>query len=228
MFKNLRRFVGVAMSTIAFSAVVICALILIFSRLISEEHRPTLWCAISLVDLSDEACLSATLRKERESLRRANEKALAAAQDDWATREAQMQDALGAAQRAASRDAAAAAAQLADAQRMVDILAAGEMVFEELGKVSFGGTDLTLVVGSIFSDATAKTGFIRGYCWATFDKGGLDPRVLIAEKKQGEPVRAVTPDFNNLSSVTTGGGTPVIDNAEIVEARKACVWPASS
>ncbi|MEO1221798.1 MAG: hypothetical protein AAFY42_10680 [Pseudomonadota bacterium] len=39
---------------------------------------------------------------------------------------------------------------------------------------------ISLVVGTLYEDASTQTGFLRAYCWAVIDNHGLDPRVGLA------------------------------------------------
>lgn len=73
-------------------------------------------------------------------------------------------------------------------EKLSDMVAAQSFVFSEGEKLKDGHS---LVVGTLYEDANARTGLIRSFCWVIIDKGGLDPRVGLAVMEKDGTVHPI-------------------------------------
>ncbi len=104
-----------------------------------------------------------------------------------------------------------------EARELAEHALVGRMVFEE-GPTIAG---LTIIVGTTYRDHTARTGFVRAICWAIKDKGGLDPRVTLAQMVPNAAPTAVDIDAFERSSLG-------VDLQDVNAARAVCPWPGVS
>lgn len=100
-----------------------------------------------------------------------------------------------------------------------------EMALSDDNMVFFAGKERvkysTLVVGIIYKEAKGQGGIAGGFCWATQDAGGYDPRFLVSRMGpdgQITPVQGKPPkNFIGTWSET-----------DFAKARLACPWPKQS
>ena len=92
----------------------------------------------------------------------------------------------------------------------------GRMVFDEGPSVA----GLTIVVGTIYQDNAARSEVIRAICWATMDRGGLDPRVPLAEMDADGVISLPSADSLANASIR-------MDAEDVPAARDACPWPVA-
>ncbi len=90
----------------------------------------------------------------------------------------------------------------------------GRMVFTEGPHVA----GVTVIVGTLYQDQTSRSDVIRAICWAIEDRGGLDPRLTLAEMDGTGAVRILPVYAAERSAIG-------IDAADIAAARGACPWP---
>lgn len=103
-------------------------------------------------------------------------------------------------------------------QQLSDDIAKQNFVFVEGEKLR---DSVSLVVGTLYQDASQQTGLIRSFCWVIVDSGGLDPRVGIAIKHSDGRVEDVALDRADLALLQL--------NAQDVDAaRAACPFPDHS
>lgn len=74
-------------------------------------------------------------------------------------------------------------------ERLATMVGAQDFVFVEGDDLPDGGK---LVVGTLYEDAAARTGLIRSFCWAIFDRGGLDPRIGLSIMQADGTVQPVS------------------------------------
>ena len=92
----------------------------------------------------------------------------------------------------------------------------GDMVFTEGPPVA----GLTVIVGTIYRHHGTRSEVVRSTCWAIQDRGGLDPRLTLAQMDGSGSIGAVPVDAYDASLM---GVTP----ADTAAARAACPWPDS-
>ncbi|MEM6890136.1 MAG: hypothetical protein AAF636_18675 [Pseudomonadota bacterium] len=80
---------------------------------------------------------------------------------------------------------------------------------------------ISLVVGTLYQDAAAQTGFLRAYCWAVIDNQGLDPRVGLAIREADGRVTALPLSVADLSLLD-------MQTSDIEAAREACPFEGVS
>ncbi len=90
----------------------------------------------------------------------------------------------------------------------------GRMVFTEGPKVA----SLTVIVGTIYRDHATRSDIMRAICWGIQDRGGLDPRLTLAEMDGDGTVRALAVDAFERSAIN-------LDPADVAAARRVCPWP---
>ena len=106
----------------------------------------------------------------------------------------------------------------AERQQLVDVIAAQDFVFTQ-GDWLRGG--VSLVVGTLYEDAEARSRPIRSFCWAVVDRPGLDPRVGLAVMERDGRVQA-TP-VGSAERLLLG-----VSAHEVEAARAACPFPGRS
>ncbi len=104
-----------------------------------------------------------------------------------------------------------------EARELAEHALVGRIVFEEGPTVA----GLTIIVGTTYLDHTARSGFVRAICWAIQDKGGLDPRVTLAQMAPDGAPMPVDIDAFERSSLG-------VDLQDVDAARAACPWPRAS
>lgn len=97
------------------------------------------------------------------------------------------------------------------------ILATQAFHFEEGQTFSVGGR-FTVVVGTMYRDAKAKTGVLQSFCWLTMDRSGLDPRIGVAMRRADGVEESLAVEPKDLAAHG-------IDPGVIPDARAACPWP---
>ncbi|UWQ19059.1 hypothetical protein [Jannaschia sp. M317] len=117
-------------------------------------------------------------------------------------------------------DAVAAAnqrrAEAEEAQRAAeDALARGDLEFAQGPALKDG---VSLVVGTIYLDATNRTGLVRSFCWAIIDEGGLDPRVGLAIRDASGRVRVLPLSDDDIALME-------LQPVEAAAAHASCPWP---
>lgn len=104
-----------------------------------------------------------------------------------------------------------------EARELAEHALVGRMIFEEGPTVA----GLTIIVGTTYRDHAARTGFVRAICWGIHDRGGLDPRVTLAQMgPDGQPTPVIVDAFEQ-SSLGVGAH-------DVEAARIACPWPGVS
>ncbi|MEM7210768.1 MAG: hypothetical protein AAF479_02580 [Pseudomonadota bacterium] len=165
--------------------------VLIAEKAVPPDFRQKVLCAAGQVDLAGSTCLSQQMANHRRKL------------DQEMARLRQQSEAQV---RAANQARDTAVQSLA-----------GNMRFDEGPSIA----GMTVVVGTSYKDHAARTGLIRSICWGTRDRGGLDPRVTLAQMgPDGVPVQASVDTFE----MSVLG----VDLSDIEAARAECPWPSVS
>lgn len=188
---TLGRVVSYAGLATAIGAVTLITGALIAVKAVPPDFRDKLLCTAGYIDLAGQTCL-------------AEQAAAAQAEADAAA--------------AKARQEAQAQVQAAnEARELAEHALVGRMVFEEGPEV--GG--LTIVVGTTYVDHASRSGFVRSICWGIHDRGGLDPRITLAQLTAGGAPEAVDVDAYERSALN-------VDMQAIEAARAACPWPKVS
>ncbi len=109
-----------------------------------------------------------------------------------------------------ARFAANAARQLAE-----DALAGQNLVFTQGDPIKDG---VSVVVGTIYQNAAARSGIIRSFCWAIIDSSGLDPRVGLAVRDGNGQIEAIDLSASDRDQLD-------VSLSDIDAARQNCPWP---
>jgi hypothetical protein len=100
-------------------------------------------------------------------------------------------------------------------ERAESALLGQSIVYEQGAHI---GDGVSLVVSSIYADASTRSGLISSFCYAILDNGGLDPRVALATRSGDGRVTAQVISVRDLAMLR-------MEADALNAARDQCPWP---